>query len=284
MNKINLAKASKKILNDYFSTKDQKIKKSLISYGKKLANRIIKEHIDKKKYFYVIKSLVDPKDIFAKEKVSFFCNFFGKKLIQNADGKKEIIVTPDVKLISRHKYKQKDKIRYHQSNWGGSIHTDGPQLNLPPKILIMGCINNSDIGGDSLIVNAKKILEHVKSKKIFNILNKNFYFERRGFKFKNKNIFYKKIFETKNNKLLLFRYLREYIETAYRIKKIKINEDYINAFDYLDALLFKKEFTTKTKLNSGDVIIINNHLLAHGRTKFKIHTSKPRSLIRVWIN
>ena len=35
----------------------------------------------------------------------------------------------------------------------------------------MGCINNSDLGGDSLIVNAKKILEHVKPKKIFNIIN-----------------------------------------------------------------------------------------------------------------
>ena len=40
----------------------------------------------------------------------------------------------------------------------------------------------------------------------------------------------------------------------------------------------------KFKLNGGDIIIFNNNILAHGRTKFSIASDKnQRTLIRIWI-
>ena len=57
---------------------------------------------------------------------------------------------------------QLNKIRYHQTNIGGSIHTDGPQLNKTPKYLIMGCYKNSKNGGETLISDSSKIYNFLK--------------------------------------------------------------------------------------------------------------------------
>ena len=34
------------------------------------------------------------------------------------------------------------------------------------------------------------------------------------------------------------------------------------------------KFYKKTKLNRGDLVVLNNHILAHGRTAFKIQSKK----------
>ena len=37
-------------------------------------------------------------------------------------------------------------------------------------------------------------------------------------------------------------------------------------------------------MNKGDIIILNNYLMAHGRSGFSLDKSKKkRSLIRIWI-
>jgi len=52
----------------------------------------------------------------------------------------------------------------------------------------------------------------------------------------------------------------------------------------LDELLNKEKFQTKYKLNEGDIIILNNDYLAHGRSGFKLNNKGPqRSLLRIWI-
>ena len=57
------------------------------------------------------------------------------------------------------------------------------------------------------------------------------------------------------------------------------------AFDYLDKLLVSKKFMKKIKLKRGDLILLNNHILAHGRTTFKIGKNfNERKLYRIWIN
>ena len=55
------------------------------------------------------------------------------------------------------------------------------------------------------------------------------------------------------------------------------------ALNILDKLLVKKEFQSKYKLNEGDIIILNNNYLAHGRSSFKLNISNQRSLMRIWV-
>ncbi len=147
----------------------------------------------------------------------------------------------------------------------------------------MGCIRQAEHGGSSIIASAKKIFIFLKKQKpdLLKILQKNFFFERRGFNYSKQNILSSPIFQKKNN-IFKFRYLREYIEAAYTIKKIKMTKQEIKALDYLDNLLTQKRFQYQYKLNQGDIIILNNNLLAHGRSGFKINSTKQRSLMRIW--
>ena len=64
--------------------------------------------------------------------------------------------------------------------------------------------------------------------------------------------------------------------------KIKLSKLQINALNKLDKLLSKKANQYLYKLYSGDVLLLNNYKLAHGRSAFNINNDNNRSLIRVW--
>ena len=61
--------------------------------------------------------------------------------------------------------------------------SDGPQLNNPPKYVLMACNKNATRGGYSILSSIEKILLHLKKKdkKTLSILKKKFLFEKRGF-------------------------------------------------------------------------------------------------------
>ena len=56
--------------------------------------------------------------------------------------------------------------------------------------------------------------------------------------------------------------------------------------NFLDKLLRSKKFVTKFKLKRGQLVILNNHILAHGRSTFKIKNNSDvnRKLYRIWLN
>ena len=164
----------------------------------------------------------------------------------------------------------------------GGLFYDGPQLNIPPKYILMGCVNNSKRGGLSIILDGKKIHDKLKKNKNFkNLLSKEFYFERRGFK--GKKTLLKKIF-TIDKKIFIFRYLRDYIDSAYNIVKKKISPKKMDLLNAIDRLMRDKKLHIKYKLMKGDVIILNNYRLAHGRTDFSINQkNNQRNLLRMWL-
>ena len=154
----------------------------------------------------------------------------------------------------------------------------------------MACEQNAITGGNTILVNTKKIFKYLKKKNNYalNILTKKFYFERRGFKDKNQNVFRKPIFSNIRNKFI-FRYLRDYIEKGFELKKKSLSYQQKKSLDDLDILLSKKKFSYKFKLSSGDLLILNNHILAHGRTSFNLNKKrknnpKQRKLYRVWLH
>ena len=206
--------------------------------------------IDKKKLLKALNSpphfsILSINKIYPDTKKSLKKNFLnfatslGKIRYQNSKKDKIIEIKPNLKKINEllnTKTKIKSILRYHQTNLGGSIHSDGPQHSIPPKYIIMACEKNSLVGGDTILVDTKKIFKFLKSKKpeVFKNLNKNIFFERRGFKFSNGNVFSKSIFSFKNKKFI-FRYLRDYIEKGKKIKKKKKKKYH---------LIFQKHLTT----------------------------------------
>ena len=148
----------------------------------------------------------------------------------------------------------------------------------------MGCNKEATRGGYSILSSIEKIFSDLKKndKKTLSILKQNFLFEKRGFYFKNQSKVHKKPIIEIYNKDLRFRYLRDYMHEAYKIKSTKLSKLQINALNKLDKLLSKKANQYLYKLYAGDVLLLNNYKLAHGRSAFNISNNNNRSLIRVW--
>jgi alpha-ketoglutarate-dependent taurine dioxygenase len=285
MNSIyHLTKEIANIVNTIYKEKNNLKIKNLYKEGKKLATELKVKAIQNKPKYCLI-SFKDLNSKILEKKTYILSNLLGKKINQNYKKEKIIVVTPNINLLKKHKKNINDKLRYHQTNKGGSIHTDGPQINNTPPILLMSCVQNSAKGGDSILVSGEKVFNYIKknNNKISKILKNKFYFERRGFKFSNNNIFYKSIFDI-NKKKFEMRYLREYIDTAYKIKNIKINNEKIKALNYLDKCLKMKKLQKRLRMQTGDIIIINNKAMAHGRSEFTINKKNPRKLLRIWLN
>ncbi len=239
---------------------------------KSLKKKLVKNYLIKNNHFFIYDLKINSKREF-ESKLKKVCKLFGKPVKQNL--KKETIVKIKPKKTNR--LSLQNRLRYHQTNTGGSIHTDGPQLFTTPKYLIMGCFTQSRNGGDTVIVNGKKIFNefNIITQKI---LKSNFYFERRGF---GKKILKKPVFQiTKKN--FIFRYLREYLIKAYDLKKIRIDIEKSKALNDLDKSLNKTKNQIKFKLKKKQIIVINNHICAHGRKKFIIEKNTPRLLYRLW--
>ena len=166
----------------------------------KINIKLLKENfLDKKNHLIIIKNFEkNPKTL--KIKIKKIANLLGKILPQDKARTKIVEVKPNIELLNKFFGQKKlKKLRYHQTNIGGSIHSDGPQLESPPKYLLLACSKEANRGGHSIIVHAKKIYDFLKKEKssYLKILKKKFLIERRGFDYPNGNIFEKPIFEKK---------------------------------------------------------------------------------------
>ena len=137
------------------NNKDFEFSKARIKYLKS-------NFLDKKDHYIILKNFEkDNKAL--KTKVKKIANLLGNTLPQNKLGKKIIEVKPKTSLLKKlSKNKKKEKLRYHQTNLGGSIHSDGPQLLTPPNYVLMACSKQAKKGGYSIIAHAKSVYNFIK--------------------------------------------------------------------------------------------------------------------------
>lgn len=245
---------------------------------------IKKNYLNKDEFYIIIKNFGKTSRLIDTN-TKYFIKVFGKILKQDKSGIKIKEIKPNLKKLQNQKYNKNNvKLRYHETNTGGFIHTDGPQLNNPPKYLFMACKKNAERGGHTYLSSIEKVLVDLKKndQKTLSMLKKNFLFERRGFYKENQKKIHEKPIIKFYNKSARFRYLRDYINEAYKIKSIKLSKIQIKSLDKLDKLLLSKKNHYKFKLDEGDAIILNNFKLAHGRSAFSLGSSSNRSLTRVW--
>ncbi len=265
-------------LQNYINQKNKKNLETL----KKSFNKLKSDRLNNDKKYIILKKLgKNKKDLFKK---MLAIGKVSNLVAQNSKKNLIVEVKPNVNSIKKigNKKNVKKILRYHQTNLGGSIHTDGPQLNTPPKYILMACVNNSKRGGLSIILDSKKIYDKIKKNhKLKNSLSQKFYFERRGFN--GKKTLLKKIFTVSKN-TFIFRYLRDYIDSAYAILKKDLNPKELRLLNVIDNLMRDKKLHIRYKLMKGDVIILNNYRLAHGRTDFAINKkNSQRNLLRMWL-
>jgi hypothetical protein len=83
------------------------------------------------------------------------------------------------------------------------------------------------------------------------------------------------------------RYIRRFIESAERFPDApRLTPGQRGALDFLDAMLETGRFGSRLTLEPGDLQLINNYTVWHGRTEFHDHDHplKRRLMLRVWLS
>ena len=199
-----------------------------------------------------------------------FINLFGKLLEQNL--KKEKIVK--IKDMGKNWTSYN---RGYKTNDPLSLHSDGG------KISALYCIRNSYKGGDSVYVDSRKIFKQVKNDKLKKKLFEGFNYHTRK-ESKDGSIITKNKFPIYyyKSKIIHCMYNRKPIEEALKFQERKSEIKYLNQFDSL--IEKSKKNIKKFRLEPGNIWIVNNYTILHGRSKFKDSKNNRRLLLRAWLD
>lgn len=166
-----------------------------------------------------------------------------------------------------------DGIRRPQSDNGHqSPHTDGAFEQVPPSLMAVLCLNPADQGGETLLVDIGDAAATLTREKIDGLFTPDAIVVMRG--------------EQEARHPALSVNARERI--VGRFSNHEYNRSYAGntkaemGFKAIDAFLKDQNNHTIIPLESGDLILIDNERMAHGRNAFE--SRQPRHLLRKWYN
>ncbi|MBY3348433.1 TauD/TfdA family dioxygenase [Rhizobium laguerreae] len=201
---------------------------------------------------------------------------------------------------------QHQRPRYHETGTGGSIHTDSPIMPVVADFVGLLCVRTALTGGDSKFVSVARVhnimLEHARD--LLNVLYEPFYFDRR---LKPEDLaagqaatLYEPIFSydpAMGDHGLRLRWQPEYVWQAPELEGLpSLSEKQCAALNILEGILEDRtgHLTVKASMNAGDLQLLNNHVVAHGRSAFEDHRLagdagqidplRRRLMRRVWLH
>ena len=155
-----------------------------------------------------------------------------------------------------------------------SPHTDNPYRKPVPCIQLLHCIENEVSGGFSTLVDGFKVATHLKKNNpnYFKILTK----VKVKFKFTDKDVVLEnkgeliEIDEQDNFKQIRFSTRLDYVP----ILEKKQLDLYYKARKEISDLYNSEKFKIEFKLIPGDILMMDNHRLLHGRTAYDTNEGK----------
>jgi len=155
-----------------------------------------------------------------------------------------------------------------------SPHTDNPYRKPVPCIQLLHCIQNEVSGGFSTLVDGFKVANYLKKNnpKYFDILTK----VKVKFRFVDKNVVLEnkgeliELDEYKNLKQVRFSTRLDYVPI---LTKSKL-DIYYKARRKISDLYNSKKFRIEFKLLPGDLMMMDNYRLLHGRTSYDSNEGK----------
>ena len=189
----------------------------------------------------------------------------GEPLAQNEAGDRVVSV------YDRDRTKRmRDGARYHQTREGGSLHTDNVNMLERWDYLMMTCVVPAMTGGESLLVSGLSAYNVLKrnAPEAVDILCEDFWWESRGI---SDAVFRAPIITFNEWDEPEFRYLRPYLASAHERAREPLTEAQLWAIDTLDSVLEASALQFRHKLDSGQVLVINDNQMFHGRTSFSDH-------------
>ena len=147
-------------------------------------------------------------------------------------------------------------------------HTDNPYRKPIPCIQLLHCLENEVKGGLSTLVDGFAVAEHLKKnhKDLFKILTET----KVRFRFIDKTIILENWGElielNENNKVKQVRYSTR-LDYVPALEKNKL-EKFYKARKLIANLYASEKFEIRFKLEKGDLLMMDNHRLLHGRTAY----------------
>jgi gamma-butyrobetaine dioxygenase len=153
-------------------------------------------------------------------------------------------------------------------------HTDNPYRKPIPCIQLLHCIENEVSGGFSTLVDGFKVATYLKKNdpEYFEILTK----IKVKFKFTDKDVVLEntgkliELDEQNNLKQIRFNTRLDYVPI---LEKNQLDL-YYKARGKISALYNSEKFKIEFKLMTGDIIMVDNHRLLHGRTVYNANEGK----------
>jgi alpha-ketoglutarate-dependent taurine dioxygenase len=179
--------------------------------------------------------------------------------------------------------------RYSDSRYGGSLHTDGAPSPMPvPDYFGLFCVARAMRGGAFQMVRASTVYDRLihSQPEAVSILEQPFHFDRRDNRGRHgEKTALKPVFFRENNEICIT-YLREYINAGHAYDGIpSLRSEQVRALDALDDVLSDSSLRVEGYLNPGEVVLVDNKGILHGRTTFEDdpESGQKRLLLRSWI-
>ena len=175
--------------------------------------------------------------------------------------------------------------RYSDTRFGGHLHTDG--MHRPghiPDLFTLYCHRPAKEGGDSVFVHVDDILARLEhDPRVVETLSGWFHFDTRDTSGRFPRTVRRQIIEDGAR----INYLREYVESGHSTDGVPaLTAEQRAALDAADRILADPALTRRARLDRGQLMIIDNRRLVHGRTDF-VDFPDPESarlLFRTWID
>ena len=184
-----------------------------------------------------------------------------------------------------------ERIPVSQTRAATGFHTDSSARNTMPDIVALLCIEPAWTGGESLVVSAATVHEQLRKTNmpvltnlyrefIRNIVTPGTDTTQEALMNNRFPVFSQGLYSTG----LSFRYMRYWIEKGHQEAKLDLTQTDVDALGILDGLLESPQFAVRFKLETGDHLWINNHIVAHNRTQYEEDPQRPRHFVRMWIS
>ena len=167
------------------------------------------------------------------------------------------------------------------------MHTDNGCLEpRAPCYIGLMCVNAASHGGASRLISARTV---------FNTINRErpdllpCYFERFAFRSPQLHVWpagsplvHKPIFEVRHGELQVH-YARVMIEPGMEMAGTPLQAAQREALDFLDTVLDRDDLVYQFELLRGDMLLVNNLVMLHGRDAFESIPGRSRNLKRIWL-
>jgi hypothetical protein len=170
------------------------------------------------------------------------------------------------------------------NNHAVALHTENDGEPTPPRLVFFGCLEAAEVGGASTIASARHVHDVLGrlDPRALALLHRPISFGRRPDDYDESVTDTDPVFRC-GPQALMMRYSRYWIDRAESVGGRPLSRGTRGALDLLDRTLQHPQTALVMVLRPGDVLVIDNQAVLHGRQAFRDGRAS-RHLVRVWVD